>query len=349
MARIEQSALGTVFICNYGGPKHGSEGCRRTYLSSRDLQAHVYHRHLREAQQAAQVKAAAKPSVPLVPPGGIEKYSTSKSSVKVHDSGIIEQYTTAAGRHGVPDMSLGQTRVAPADPSRMFQQPPAMMSQMPSMATAPPMLGQGPPPQLPNTSQPPPIGIPPPQMNVTQHDAFGMTQGVMQPRGTNLITIQVQDDTDYRRRDQPNYMQAGVGGIPPVTFSTAIPPPSGSMPPMQANFPSSMRPPTSFGLPPTSVPPPFSSPPMGQNSSGNLSRPPPGVPAPNLNAPPPHLGPRMPIPGTQPPRFGAPFEDKFSQPPPGGQNPRGPWTGPSQRGPPPHGGSGSRGPPPQYY
>ena len=31
----------------------------------------------------------------------------------------------------------------------------------------------------------------------------------------------------------------------------------------------------------------------------------------NLNAPPPHLGPRMPIPGTQPPRFGAPFEDKF--------------------------------------
>ncbi|XP_013387405.1 E3 ubiquitin-protein ligase Hakai [Lingula anatina] len=49
--RIEQSALGSVFVCTFGGTKHGVSGCRRTYLSQRDLQAHVNHRHLREGQQ----------------------------------------------------------------------------------------------------------------------------------------------------------------------------------------------------------------------------------------------------------------------------------------------------------
>ncbi|GIX95937.1 e3 ubiquitin-protein ligase Hakai [Caerostris darwini] len=45
--RIEQSALGTVFMCNYGGGKHVPGACGRTYLSQRDLQAHVNHRHLK--------------------------------------------------------------------------------------------------------------------------------------------------------------------------------------------------------------------------------------------------------------------------------------------------------------
>lgn len=31
--RVEQTALGTVFMCSHGGPRHGSSGCRRTYLS----------------------------------------------------------------------------------------------------------------------------------------------------------------------------------------------------------------------------------------------------------------------------------------------------------------------------
>lgn len=48
--RIEECALGTVFLCTYGGAKHGVSGCRRTYLSHRDLQAHVTHRHLKGQQ-----------------------------------------------------------------------------------------------------------------------------------------------------------------------------------------------------------------------------------------------------------------------------------------------------------
>lgn len=60
--RVEQTGLGTVFMCTHGGSRYGNSGCRRTYLSQRDLQvccnlsvflclifcfqAHINHRHV---------------------------------------------------------------------------------------------------------------------------------------------------------------------------------------------------------------------------------------------------------------------------------------------------------------
>ncbi|XP_059609536.1 uncharacterized protein LOC132256943 [Phlebotomus argentipes] len=46
VCRVEQSGLGSVFMCTHGGSRYGSKGCRRTYLSQRDLQAHINHRHM---------------------------------------------------------------------------------------------------------------------------------------------------------------------------------------------------------------------------------------------------------------------------------------------------------------
>lgn len=46
VVRVEQSGLGTVFMCTHGGSRYGTTGCRRTYLSQRDLQAHINHRHM---------------------------------------------------------------------------------------------------------------------------------------------------------------------------------------------------------------------------------------------------------------------------------------------------------------
>lgn len=46
VVRVEQTGLGTVFMCTHGGTMHGRTGCRRTYLSQRDLQAHINHRHM---------------------------------------------------------------------------------------------------------------------------------------------------------------------------------------------------------------------------------------------------------------------------------------------------------------
>ncbi|XP_033643881.1 E3 ubiquitin-protein ligase Hakai-like [Asterias rubens] len=51
--RIEQSPLGGIFICTYGGSKHSPGGCRRTYLSQRDLQAHINHRHNRHSSSSS--------------------------------------------------------------------------------------------------------------------------------------------------------------------------------------------------------------------------------------------------------------------------------------------------------
>lgn len=38
VTRVEQTGLGTVFMCTHGGTRYGHSGCRRTYLSQRDLQ-----------------------------------------------------------------------------------------------------------------------------------------------------------------------------------------------------------------------------------------------------------------------------------------------------------------------
>lgn len=43
VVRVEQSGLGTVFMCTHGGSRYGTTGCRRTYLSQRDLQVRDKH------------------------------------------------------------------------------------------------------------------------------------------------------------------------------------------------------------------------------------------------------------------------------------------------------------------
>lgn len=63
--RVEQTGLGTVFMCTHGGTRYGSTGCRRTYLSQRDLQAHINHRHVTVPPQPVP-----PPAIPQVPSQG---------------------------------------------------------------------------------------------------------------------------------------------------------------------------------------------------------------------------------------------------------------------------------------
>ena len=53
VVRVEQAGLGSIYMCSHGGSRYGSNGCRRTYLSQRDLQAHSQHRHMKQQQQSA--------------------------------------------------------------------------------------------------------------------------------------------------------------------------------------------------------------------------------------------------------------------------------------------------------
>lgn len=64
VVRVEQTGLGTVFMCTHGGTRYDKNGCRRTYLSQRDLQAHINHRHVPiPAPQAQDIKSTEKSSL----------------------------------------------------------------------------------------------------------------------------------------------------------------------------------------------------------------------------------------------------------------------------------------------
>jgi len=53
VSRVEPVGLGSIYMCSHGGSRYGNSGCRRTYLSQRDLQAHIQHRHMKNSVQIA--------------------------------------------------------------------------------------------------------------------------------------------------------------------------------------------------------------------------------------------------------------------------------------------------------
>lgn len=341
--RIEQSALGTVFVCSYGAAKHSAKGCRRTYLSQRDLQAHIYHRHLREPgppsksstseslSQSEPSKQSSHSSQPVsqYSGGGV---TTPKSQNETSVTPILEQFTSSVSRnmtpeshHAVPARTVDDNMYQRGTEDIRMQslQQPNLMTHMPPLNQPPPALPpQGIPAphlQLSSAQAMPvqPVGVPPPQMATS--DTFQMG-GMSMPGGggrTNLITVQLQDDTDYRRRDQPPPFigkQGGIGTMPSVSFSTSMPPPGHGMPPQQP-FPTSMALPMHQGPPPVS----FNTLPPGSFSAGNYSSPSLGQPSPvssRQNVPISH-----PPPGALPHPRGPPMS---TGPPPGSLHPTGP-------------------------
>uniref|UniRef100_A0A0K2UNF3 E3 ubiquitin-protein ligase Hakai n=1 Tax=Lepeophtheirus salmonis TaxID=72036 RepID=A0A0K2UNF3_LEPSM len=60
ISHVDHAGLGSIYMCSHGGSRYGNNGCRRTYLSQRDLQAHIRHRHVKSATPAE----APQPAVP---------------------------------------------------------------------------------------------------------------------------------------------------------------------------------------------------------------------------------------------------------------------------------------------
>ena len=57
---VEQAGLGCIYMCAHGGSRYGPDGCRRTYLSERDLQAHKKFRHSEKVTAPAQAVPSAE-------------------------------------------------------------------------------------------------------------------------------------------------------------------------------------------------------------------------------------------------------------------------------------------------
>ena len=70
VSRVEQAGLGSIYTCSHGGSRYGSNGCRRTYLSQRDLQAHIHHRHVKH-QAASSNSTSATTTATSLPPQGV--------------------------------------------------------------------------------------------------------------------------------------------------------------------------------------------------------------------------------------------------------------------------------------
>ncbi|XP_007669171.2 E3 ubiquitin-protein ligase Hakai isoform X3 [Ornithorhynchus anatinus] len=316
--RIEQCARGSLFMCSV------VQGCKRTYLSQRDLQAHINHRHVRAGKPAARppVEPVHPPVAPppaeipdrfLVPP---EKHHLSHVPPKQH---IL---LPPPPLQHVPHEHYGQ-------PHEDVRAPPA------EMAVAPP--------------PPRPVGQETFRISTRKH--------------SNLITVPIQDDSGSGAREppppapapapapahhHPEYPGQPVVSRPhrimPPQQHYAPPPPPPPPPishPMQHPPQAAAAPHLVYGQAPpppmTSAPPPITPPPghIIAQMPPYMNHPPPGPP------PPQHGGPPVGAPPPPPHHYNPNSLPQFTEdqgtlsPPfaqPGGMSP-GIW--PAPRGPPP--------------
>ncbi|XP_050081602.1 E3 ubiquitin-protein ligase Hakai isoform X1 [Anopheles aquasalis] len=95
VVRVEQTALGTVFMCTHGGTRYGNTGCRRTYLSQRDLQAHINHRHITNPPPSEQTVVSA--TVPQQ-----QQQQLSQLELSPRSKMMLEKGAPVTGTNGMP-------------------------------------------------------------------------------------------------------------------------------------------------------------------------------------------------------------------------------------------------------
>uniref|UniRef100_F6VJX7 E3 ubiquitin-protein ligase Hakai n=1 Tax=Xenopus tropicalis TaxID=8364 RepID=F6VJX7_XENTR len=308
--RIEQCARGSLFMCSI------VQGCKRTYLSQRDLQAHINHRHMRATKPTARPQP--EPIHPPLAPPPAE---------------IPDRFIMPPDKHHLSHMP----------PKQHILMPPPPMQHVPHEHFS----------QQHDDIRPSPAEIslaPPPPRSVNQ-DAFRISTR----QHSNLITVPIQDDSNSGAREtpqapgptlhHPEYPGQPVVAhphhiMPPQQHYAPPPPPPPPIshpmqhPPQAAGTPHMVY---SQGPPPpmTTAPPPITPPPghIIAQIPPYMNHPPPGPPPPQhggppVNAPPPHHYNPSSLPqfnedqGTLSP--------PFTQP--GGMSP-GMW--PAPRGPPP--------------
>ena len=367
--RIEQCALGSVYICNNGGSKYGVNGCRRTYLSQRDLQAHVAHRH--QGEHPPRI-GKSKTCQPLEP---IKDHSTTSVHAQAAQQALhgISPSLTPSFPSPVLDVSRSLSSVSLATAVPINQQMPSpALSPMPGHVHQPQVMQplptqamlQGPPPQVMSmTHMPPPshgmaqnisqsAGLPPPNQMSMQvpPPVRGPPPNHMPPHQSNMVT-----GPPPQPLPQPQHIQN------PLTSH-----PQGPPPPLQGAAPS-QSPSTSIESYHTipvktsrtnlitvqieedrgyqrpeqrGFPPPLSQPPPGHYVP---SAPPPQAGAPPLRYPP---APNTAIPvAAVPPYNSTGGTNIYSHPPPLSGPP--PANQLNQLPPPPRTISGPMGPPPR--
>ncbi|XP_070168789.1 E3 ubiquitin-protein ligase Hakai [Polyergus mexicanus] len=226
VSRVEQTGLGTVFMCTHGGTRYGNAGCRRTYLSQRDLQAHINHRHISTPSQTVQVD----PPQYVHSKSDIESQLTKVSSVPMQNTRLksVQSHMVQPIMGNDPRVNSLVSQQPTLEQHRQQhrqQQQQAMMSmQSYAQNTAPP---------------------PPPPNNA--------------PMRTNLITVPIQDTAslathDLHGQQSHHYYPPPPPPPPPppqVNYGYNVPPPVSQT--TQQYYPQSQHPTQVSYVPP---PPP---------------------------------------------------------------------------------------------
>ncbi|XP_078597211.1 uncharacterized protein LOC144873583 [Branchiostoma floridae x Branchiostoma japonicum] len=265
--RIEQCPRGAVFMCTFGDGKHGNKGCRRTYLSQRDLQAHINHRHKRPA-------VAAEPTPHQTYPTTYQPYPTSQDqSAAVYRPVPGDQYAPPPPppppqpvpqgmpmTHGAPLQPPPEHRDYSRMPPHHSIPPPGhphddRMHEPPPHPIPPPQHYQDPltghattgPPHPDHLPPPPPPPPPehhryPPSSDSLPNPVSQSYMPVTSSRSSNLITVPIKDDSEDLAKQAPSstqtphnqgtmYRPIHQGAAPAVPHSGAVPIPYSAPPP----------------------------------------------------------------------------------------------------------------------
>lgn len=244
VVRIEQSALGTVFICTHGAPKHSINGCRRTYLSKRDLQAHIAHRHAVKPSSSSSGDRAGEEKLPsstsqqhLIS----STYDRESARERERDRDRERDRERERGDQVVyrpldtshpPPPPLGSAHLQQAAPGGIRSHPPALTIQHnPLRLNIGPLGGQNPPTTMES------------YMTAGLGGGGIVSVGAATRTNQNLITVPIQDEPDnyVTSRNVTNSAYASSPAVP--THSLAAPPPA-----------SYSTPPPHMGMPPPGVP-----------------------------------------------------------------------------------------------
>lgn len=161
VVRVEQTSLGNVFMCTHGGSRYGNDGCRRTYLSQRDLQAHINHRHLRLSSSHSEKEP--------------QKISTvSLSHVQTNSRSVGSHIPVLHSRSNLVSVPIQDSGTAALTQPSYFVAPPTTAAYNYTYTTQPSHVSYGTPSyyvatnpatsSYPNYQQPPPPVLPPPQL-----------------------------------------------------------------------------------------------------------------------------------------------------------------------------------------
>ncbi|ERE74180.1 E3 ubiquitin-protein ligase [Cricetulus griseus] len=309
--RIEQCTRGSLFMCSI------VQGCKRTYLSQRDLQAHINHRHMRAGKP---VTRASLENVhpPIAPP----------------PTDIPDRFIMPPDKHHMSHIP----------PKQHILMPPPPLQHVPHEHYNQPHEDiRAPPAEL--------SMAPPPPRSVSQE-----TFRISTRKHSNLITVPIQDDSSSGAREPPPPAPAPAHHHPDYQGQPVVSHPHHIMPPQQHYAPPPPPPPPishpmphppqaagtphlvySQAPPPpmTSAPPPITPPPghMIAQMPPYMNHPPPGPPPPQHGGPPVTAPPPHHYNPNSLPQF---TEDQGTLSPPftqpGGMSP-GIW--PAPRGPPP--------------